>query len=322
MNSYRHFSQAERYQIEKGLGEGISQKAIAELLGRSASSVSREIKRNGGQPGYRAVTAQERSSQVKRTGSYIKESLWQDVVLKLKEDWSPEQISASLGRAISHEAIYQWIYANPENQLWRHLRRRQPRRRPWRRGVKRCILMNRRDISNRPAVVESRERVGDWEADTVIGAGQAGAILTLTERKTGLMLTYPLAKKTAEAVKIGMIHLLTPIREWVKTITSDNGTEFARHEQIAEALEADFFFAKPHSPWQRGSNENANGLLRQYFPKGSPLDKVREAEVHFAMQRLNTRPRKRFGYVAPLQQFEKLTGMTQVHHLIGIALRN
>jgi IS30 family transposase len=245
----------------------------------------------------------------------------------LSQDLSPDQVAKVLKAenggvgVVSHERIYRWIYDHPARQLGLKLRHRRHRRKPWRRGVKAGVIKHRRDIAERPAIVETRSRVGDWEADTVVGAGQAGAMLTLTERATGVILTHALPRKAAEAVRVAMIYLLGPLKAFVKTITSDNGTEFARHQEIAAALEADFYFAQPHSPWQHGSNENGNGLLRQYFPKGMRLDAVPAADVHHAMQRLNTRPRKRFGYASPLQMFERLTGITQAHDLMRIALQ-
>ncbi len=328
MKSYTHFSQSERYQIAGCLAAKMSQKSIGELLARSPASVCRELKRRDEKGNYCPVAAQQSATRPPRKAGVISHSVWESVGKWLRLDLSPDQVANKLKAenagiaVVSHERIYQYIYANPEFAFSVHTRRHRSRRKPWRRGVKACVIKHRRDISERPAVVEERSRVGDWEADTIIGAGQAGAILTLTERATGVILIRPLANKTAEAVRVAMIYLLTPLKEYVKTITSDNGTEFARHQEVAKALDADFFFAKPHSPWQRGSNENGNGLLRQYFPKGMKLNAVPDMDTHFATQRLNNRPRKRFGYATPLQRFEQMTGLTQVHVLMRIALQS
>jgi len=164
---------------------------------------------------------------------------------------------------------------------------------------------NRLSIDERPAIVETRSRIGDWEADTVIGKNHRQAIVSIVERKTGFTLIRKVERKTALAVSQAMIRLLKPHRKKVHTITSDNGKEFAGHEDIANKLKADFFFAHPYSSWERGTNENTNGLIRQYFPKNRDFTTITQQEIDPAMERLNNRPRKRLGYKTPNQVFFK-----------------
>ena len=211
---------------------------------------------------------------------------------------------------ISHQSIYNRIALDKQTggQLYRKLRCGKPYRRRHTKET-RGKIPNRRDITERPEIVDKRERVGDWEMDLVVGAAHKGMLITVNERLTGLSLQKWISNKSADQVAVGVIHLLAPFREHVHTITADNGLEFSQHELIASALEADIYFAKPYASWQRGSNENTNGLIRQYFPKGQPLDQVKEYEVHYSMQQLNNRPRKRHGYKTPIEMFTKSTGM-------------
>ena len=162
-----------------------------------------------------------------------------------------------------------------------------------------------RSIEERPAVVEARRRIGDWEADTVIGRNHRQAIVTLVERKSGLLLMRKVERKTARAVGDAIIDLLAPYRDRVHTITSDNGREFAGHENISAVLGADFFFAHPYASWERGSNENTNGLIRQCFPKKRDFATITQREINAATAKLNNRPRKRLGYKSPVQVFFK-----------------
>ena len=167
-------------------------------------------------------------------------------------------------------------------------------------------LANRRCISERPAVVDSRSRLGDWEADTIVGKGRQQALVSLTERKSKLTLLAKVEPATAEAVETAIARLLGPLAQHVQTITSDNGREFARHEQIAAKLQADFYFAHPYASWERGLNENTNGLVRQYFPKGSDFTSITEESLEQVMQRLNHRPRKTLGFTTPHRVFYEL----------------
>ncbi len=180
-----------------------------------------------------------------------------------------------------------------------------PRKKRYGKTDRRGTIPNRLSIEDRPAIVDERKRIGDWEADTVIGKNHRQAIVSIVERKTGFTLIQKVERKTAQAVSQAMIALLKPYLRQVHTITSDNGREFAGHEEIAATLKADFYFAHPYASWERGTNENTNGLIRQYFPKNRDFTTITQQEIDAAMERLNNRPRKRLGYQTPTQVFFK-----------------
>ena len=244
----------------------------------------------------------ERQSINART---IDDATWQFVQDRLLEQWSPEQISGHV--AISPETVYQRVYANKRagGLLWKNLRSQKLRKKRYGKAERRGTIPNRVSIDDRAAIVETRSRIGDWEADTVIGKNHRQAIVSIVERKTGFTLIQKVERKTALAVSQAMIGLLKPHRKKVHTITSDNGKEFAGHEEIASKLKADFYFAHPYSSWERGTNENTNGLIRQYFPKNRDFTTITQQEINMAMERLNNRPRKRLGYQTPSQVFFK-----------------
>lgn len=239
----------------------------------------------------------------------IDDAAWQFAQEKLQQQWSPEQISGHA--AISHETVYQRVYADKRvgGLLWKHLRCQKQRKKRYGKADRRGIIPNRLSIEDRPAIVETRSRIGDWEADTVIGKNHRQAIVSIVERKTGFTLIRKVERKTAQAVGQAMVGLLKPLRNQVHTITSDNGREFARHEEIAKRLQADFYFAHPYASWERGTNENTNGLIRQYFPKNRDFTTITQQEIDTAMERLNNRPRKRLGYQTPNQVFFKSSGV-------------
>ena len=231
----------------------------------------------------------------------------------VQEQWSPQQISgwmrrqAGSGQAcISHERIYQHVWQDKRagGGLWRQLRHNGKKYNK-RKGLTagRGCIPNRIDISLRPAIVEEKARIGDWEIDTVIGAGHKGVLVTAVDRMSKYVVVEAVANKTAEVVTAALLRRLTAMSAKVLTITADNGREFAGHQEIAEALNADFYFARPYHSWQRGLNEHTNGLLRQYFPKGQRLDGVTKAEVDRAAHLLNSRPRKILGYKTPQEVF-------------------
>ena len=317
--SYKHLSLEERHYIELSLKEGVSQNKISELLGRCQSSITREIKRNTGKRGYRhnqannfAIGRHKNKEKFVKLTAEIKEQLNRDI----KKDWSPEQIVGRLklddGIHLHHETIYQYILEDKRTGglLYKHLRHQNKTyRKRYGAGHNRTGIPNRVDIDERSEEANNRERVGDWEADTIIGKNHQGAIVTLDDRKSKLRLAAPLAGKKALYVKDAMIKLLEPIHRYVKTITFDNGKEFTLHEKIAKALNCKTYFAKPYHSWERGQNENANGLLRQYFPKSMELVKVSTKQVLDAVHKLNSRPRKCLGYKTPYEAFEQLTGI-------------
>lgn len=307
--NYTHITQEERYQIYALKKAGMNQTKIAEILGRSASTISRELRRNRGLRGYRPHQAHVKSLERRAVNARrIDADTWELVREKLQEEWSPEQISGQF--AISHETVYLHVYADKRNGgvLWKRLRCQKQRKKRYGKIDHRGIIPHRLSIDDRPCIVETRQRVGDWEADTIIGKRHQMALVSLVERKSGLTLIQRVRRKTAEEVSDAMIQLMQPLKDHVMTITSDNGREFAGHEAVANALSADFYFAHPYASWERGTNENTNGLIRQYFPKDRDFRTITDEEINTAMRRLNHRPRKRHGFKSPHQVFLELTG--------------
>ena len=308
---YTQLTQEERYQIYALMKAGHSQSEIATLLGRHKSTISRELRRNQGLRGYRPKQAQRLAwaRQEAKTTPRISPNAWRWVEQLLREDWSPEQISLWLldekGIQISHEWIYQYVLQDKSigGNLYCHLRCQKQRRKRYGSYSRRGQLINRISIEERPAVVESRSRLGDWELDTIIGKGHKQAIVSLTERKSRLTLIHKVERKTADNVAQAILRLLKPIAHTVHTLTSDNGKEFAAHETIAKSLDAQFFFAHPYASWERGLNENTNGLIRQYFPKHRDFTTITQAEINRVMDKLNNRPRKCLGIKTPNQVF-------------------
>lgn len=308
---YTQLTQEERYQIQALMKAGHNQTEIAEVLGRHKSTISRELRRNHGLRGYRPrqahrLSVERRQSKVR---SRIATAHWKLVEQLLREDWSPEQISLWLGDEtgiqISHEWIYQYVLQDKSvgGNLYRHLRCQKQRRKRYGSYSRRGQLINRVSIDERPAVADARSRLGDWELDTIIGKSHKQAIVTLTERKSRLTLIHKVERKTADNVTRAILRLLKPIANRVHTLTSDNGKEFAGHETIAKGLGARFFFAHPYASWERGLNENTNGLIRQYFPKHRDFTTITQAEINHVMDKLNNRPRKCLGIKTPNQVF-------------------
>jgi len=310
--AYQQLTQDQRYQIYAFLKAGFSQAGIARELRVDPSTISRELKRNRGQRGYRPKQAQHLADlrrQVKANATRITTETWQQVDAWLKQDWSPEQISGTLKQqgqpSASHEHIYQYIYADKRQggDLHKHLRCQKQRRKRYGKYDRRGQIANRKSIDQRPTMVANKERVGDWEVDTIIGKNHQQAIVSVVERKSKLTRLAKVERKTEAAVQAAVIQLLKPVAAWVHTITSDNGKEFAGHEAIAEALLAEFYFAHPYHSWERGLNENTNGLVRQYFPKGSDFTAITDQQVQAVAERLNERPRKTLGFQTPNHVF-------------------
>jgi len=287
----------------------MTQQAIADSIGVSQSAISRELTRNTGKRGYRYEQAQRQSDERRATATKaikMTPDRIQFIESKLLEKWSPEQISGWLreerGERLSHETIYLYIWADKASggELFKHLRRKAKTYQP--RGKSqagRGHIKNRISIDERPAIVDEKGRVGDWEIDLVIGKGHRGALVTLVERATSFTLSTRINDKSAKTVTAATLALLEPFKEVVHTITADNGKEFAYHEQITEALGSTVYFADPYSSWQRGLNENTNGLLRQYWPKNTDFKKVSAKEVSAVIIELNARPRKKLSYKTP-----------------------
>lgn len=302
--NYTHLTQEERYQIYALKKAGLKLNEIADILGRAKSTISREFSRNHGQRGYRPNQAQRLADERRaQNARQIDDATWQFAQSRLLEQWSPEQISRHA--EISHETVYQRVYADKRagGLLWKQLRCQKQRKKRYGKTDRRGVIPNRQSIDQRPAIVETRSRIGDWEADTIIGRHHRQAIVSLVERKTGLTLIHKVERKTADAVSQAITRLLQPYHQRVHTITSDNGREFARHETIAKQLKADFYFAHPYASWERGTNENTNGLIRQYFPKHRDFTTISQQEIDTALHRLNNRPRKRLGFQSPTQLF-------------------
>ena len=311
--SYSQLTENERYQIDALIKVGCTQKEIADLLRRSPSTISRELRRNRGLRGYRPAQAQRFSDgrrvsahkAVKLTGA-VREWIKQ----LIKQELSPQQIVDYLKRhkkvSLHHETIYQLIYVDKANDgdLYQHLRiASKPYRKRYGHYDRRGKIKNRVDIDDRPDVVDHRSRIGDWEGDTVMGKGRKSALLTLVERKTLYTIMVRLTGKRADLLAEAAVASMKSIKEKVKTITFDNGLEFADHEKIAKGLGADIYFAHPYASWERGINENTNGLIRQYFPKGTDFNEVTDDEVAAVMERLNNRPRKTRGCRSPNELF-------------------
>ena len=306
MRTYTQLTQEQRYQISAMLKIGQNQTEIAETIGKHKSTISREVRRNRGQRGYRPKQAQQMSmDRRKKAKPRIQESTWALIESKLQEDWSPEQIADWLKRntdiQVSHERIYQYILADKRTggRLYKHLRCQKKRRKRYGGYDRRGKLPNRRSIEERPEIVDQRQRIGDWEVDTMIGKGHRQAIVTLTERKSRFSLLRKVKRRKAKLVSAAVIDLLQPVADRSHTITADNGKEFADHERIAHELEISFFFAHPYAAWERGANENMNGLVRQYIPKNRDLSSVTDEELLQIMNKLNHRPRKCLDFKTP-----------------------
>jgi len=329
--SYKHLSLEERHYIELSMKNEKTLTEIAKELNRSQSTVSREIKRNLGLRGYRHKQAEGMAKErhtVKCKAIKLTAEITAIIDDYIRRQWSPEQVAGRLEKdgviKLHHETIYQYILSDKQSggDLYLHLRHQNKRhRKRYGSGHNRnkSGIPNRTDISERPEEVNQRERVGDWEADTIIGKNHQEAIVTLDERKSKLRLAMPVKSKMAQGVTDAMIYLFKPIEQVVKTITFDNGKEFTLHEKVAETIFCDTYFAKPYHSWERGQNENANGLLRQYFPKAMELINVTTKQVFDAVDKLNSRPRKCLGFKTPYEVFEELTGIDK-KTLTGYAL--
>ena len=311
MKHYSQLTLEQRYIIYSMLKIGLTQSKIAEVIGIHKSTISRELKRNRGGRGYRPKQAEAfaKERHQAKVRPRIDGSTWAYIEQLLYKEWSPEQISGwmkkNMAVTVSHEWIYQYVLKDKlaGGSLYLHLRCKKKRKKRYGSNDRRGNLKNRISIDERPAVVDTRNRLGDWEADTIIGKAHKQAIVSMTERKSGLALIYKVDRRTKGNTEKAMKRLLSPVSDQVYTITSDNGKEFANHEQIAKRLKCDFYFAHPYSSYERGTNENTNGLIRQYFPKNRDFRTITDKEIIHAMKRLNNRPRKRLGYKTPNEVF-------------------
>ena len=317
--SYKHLAREERFLIYMLLQVGCSLRRIARMLGRSPSTVCREVKRNGGKRGYRYKQADETAKRRRREASSVPRKMTREIWAMIKElltrRWSPEQICGRLRlrnvAEISPRWVYHHIWADREagGTLYLYLRRRgkKPNRRG-RDGSGRGLIPGRVDISQRPKEVEGKNRVGDLEADTIVGPGRRGALVSLVDRASKFTYLRKVGAKTAQEVGDAIVRCLEPVREFVHTITADNGKEFSGHARVSEELCAGFYFATPYHSWERGLNEHTNGLVREYFPKKRDLREVDPEEVARVEDLLNTRPRKALGYRAPCEVLYEALG--------------
>jgi IS30 family transposase len=311
----KHLSYEQRCQIYVLQGQGLTQKAIAAGIGSNQSVVSRELKRNRGQRGYRCKQAQELAEDRRHAAGAMPHKMTADmialIVSKLRdEQLSPEQISGWMREtklvSVSHECIYQHIWADKRagGKLYKHLRRTGKKYNKRKGTISgRGLIPNRIDISERPAIVDRKARIGDWEADTIVGSEHKGAILSLVERKSKYTLLHKLDAATADSTTNAIIAKMKPHKKLVHTITADNGKEFAGHQEVAARLKTGFYFATPYHAWERGLNENTNGLVRQYFPKGSSFATVSNDDVQRVQNLLNSRPRKSLKFKSPNEVF-------------------
>jgi len=311
MRGYTQLTREQRYQIQVLLKTKQTQAQIASLIEVHPATISRELRRNRGRRGYRPHQAHglAQARQVAKRHPRLTPAIWQQVDTLLRQAWSPEQIRGRLrheqGQTLSHEWIYQHIYADKRTggDLYRSLRCQKKRRKRYGTYSRRGRIANQVSIDERPAVVTARERIGDWEGDTVIGKGHEGALVTVVERTSKYTVLEGVSHKTAAAVRQAVARGLQPYKTRVHTITYDNGREFSDHAGMAKDLEAQIYFAHPYASWERGINENTNGLIRQFFPKDQDLRGVTNDQLTTVMDTLNHRPRKTLGYRTPYEVF-------------------
>ena len=313
----KHLTNEQRYTISVMLQKGYSQTEIAKAINKDKSTVSREIKRNSDKRNgiYKFELAQRKYKQRQKGKPkkvYFTDDIKKYVKSKLLDDYSPEQIYQRAKiegiNCVSHESIYQYIWDDKHNggQLYLHLRRRNKRYRK-RGNLKdsRGIIKDRISIDERPKIVEEKARFGDFEIDTIIGKNKKGAILTINDRWSGKVWIKKLVGKFAKPLAEKTIEILYPIKDLIHTITADNGKEFAYHKTISEQLEIDVFFAHPYHSWERGANENTNGLIRQYIPKKTDFSTITDEYIEYVQNKLNNRPRKRLNFLTPNEIYDK-----------------
>jgi len=314
MKQYQQLTQEQRYHISGLIKAGYKQSKIAIELQVHKSTISRELRRNKGERGYRPKQAQEKA-EARQLAAYKFHKLNKGLVDKINEKlaikWSPEQISGHFAREdikISHETIYLHIYRNKNEggTLYQHLRHANKKyKKRYGSNDKRGQLKNRISIDERPSIVADKARFGDWEMDLVIGKDHQGALLTIVERVSKFTIIEKLSGKNAIEVERAAIKSLLPYQSWLHSITVDNGKEFSGHESISKTLNTKFYFAHPYSSWERGLNENTNGLIRQYFPKKLHLKEISHKQVQFVALQLNKRPRKTLDYISPMEIIDR-----------------
>ena len=311
----KHLTQEQRYHIEAYRKAGFGNSFIAKDIGVHPSTIGRELKRNSIsiRHKYRAKVAQEISSLRKsvnsRANKKFKNELKNLVVKYIQRDWSPEQVSATLqikhALSLSFVRIYQYIELDRQSggELHTHLRFYGKKRRAKYGKQSKVRIKERVSISKRPLIVEEKTRIGDFEIDTIIGKGKQGAITTIVDRASAFVKISIPTTKRAEDIQKETLRLLSPFKEITYTITSDNGLEFANHKAISNTLECEYYFCHPYSSWERGLNEYTNGLIRQYFRKGSSFENITSERIQEVEDKLNHRPRKTLGWRTPYEVF-------------------
>ena len=309
---YQQLTPEKRYMLSALKQEGCSMRKIGEHIGVHYSTISRELCRNHSTRGYRPATAQ-RKAMSRRQQARKPEKLTPEVkhLLSsyLKKHWSPEQIAGRLKLEgileISHETIYKYIRNNKDNggQVYKCLRRKKPYRKKYG-SLSRHALDSRISIDERPKIVDNKSRIGDWEVDTIVSRQDKAVLVTLVDRMSKYTLIGMVENKGSMLVAKRITSLFRKQKSKVHTITADNGNEFACHQRISKHLNADFFFAHPYSSWERGLNENTNGLIRQYFPKKTSLKNITRDRLKQVMSNINNRPRKTLGYRTPKEVFK------------------
>ena len=311
---YKQLTLEKRYHISALIKAGLNQKEIALEIGVHPSTISRELRRNRDKiRGYSAEIAQVISTKKhkeKNKKFSLTKPIEKYIRSKLKQDWSPEQIAGrmklDIGISVVHETIYRYIYTNKKNggKLYKYLRHKNKKYHCRSNNYKaRGTIIDRVMIDKRTKIVEKKNRIGDLEIDTVIGKDHKGALVTVVDRKSKFVLIKNVPSKEASIVTKALIEMIQPIKAIAKTITSDNGKEFAYHKQVSAALDTDFYFANPYHSWERGLNEHTNGLIRQYLPKKSKFLNVSKDEIIMIQNRLNHRPRKALNYKTPYEVF-------------------
>ena len=313
-----HITSEQRYTISVLKAQNLKQCEIAKIIGKDSSVVSRELKRNSDLRSgeYRSDLAQrkyEQRQEHKSKPRKITEAMLEYIKSLLKKDYSPEQIVGESKKenkeCVSHETIYQliWIDKKQKGNLFERLRRRGRKYR--KRGSSkdlRGIIKDRVSIDTRPKIVEDRSRFGDLEVDLIIGKNHKQAILTINDRASGMLKMRKIKSKNSTIVADAINELLEDWLPFIHTMTSDNGKEFAGHKKVAQQSNIDFYFAHPYHSWERGCNENLNGLIRQYFPKKYDFNLIDDQQIIDVQEKINSRPRKRFNFETPLFMMDKL----------------
>lgn len=316
--AHHHFTRDDRVLLAKLKTAGLSNASCARILRLHPSSVGRELKRGAAQTaiGYDVRIAQKRTRQLRTIANQQHRKLHQaqaaQITTLIRRYYSPDQAGQALG--LSHSTVYRWLWSQSKafiRTMWQFLRHKKLRRKyGTKRREKQRELQKKRWLDVRPQTINNRLFYGHWEGDTVRGRGNTGYLVTLVERKSGYALVGYISKATKEAFRLKAEELLTPLPKHLRrSITLDNGTEMNDFEVLEKHTRATVYFAHPYHSWERGSNENFNGLLRQFFPKGSDFSRITNTQVDLAVNLLNTRPRKRHGYRSPAELLKPYLGV-------------